>query len=192
MKHSIKKIAIALIATLSLSYCHAQKKYTNGMINANKKTYAVKEMPSGKNVSITSIANKYTNEGMSKHFHGKFQGKVYPEMIGTTIDENKLKAILMEEIGAANMVKMAQDYRNFLTIHLTFSLDGIPLEVAFFTNNNTLITPQVFEKIEARIKDEIHATFKETVRPGFDRPFYRYYDFIRYDVDYYYNKIVEN
>jgi hypothetical protein len=50
----------------------------------------------------------------------------------------------------------------------------------------------MFERIEGRIKSEIHATFKETIRPGFDRPFYRYYDFINHYVDYYYNKIAEN
>jgi hypothetical protein len=190
MKHYIKHLSITLIFILSFSYCNAQKKYTAGIVTANKKTYAVKEIESM--VSLTNTSNSYTNEGMGKHYHGMFKGKVYPDMIGTTIDENKLKTILREEVGSSNIVSMAKDYRNKLTMIFTFSLEGKPLEVTFFTNNNTLITPAMFERIKARIKQEIHASFNETIRPGFTKPFYRDYDFIKYDVDYYYNKLVVN
>jgi hypothetical protein len=160
------------------------------MVTANKKTYAVKEIENM--VSVANISNRYTNEGMGKHYHGKFKGKLYPEMIGTTIDENKLKSILRDEIGSNNTTKLAMDYKNYLVIHFTFSLEGKVLETAFLTNNSTLITPAMFERIETRIKQEIHASFNETIRPGFTKPFYRDYDFIQHDVHYNYNKLVIN
>jgi hypothetical protein len=163
------------------------------MVTANKKTYAVKLIGTSSNtVLLTNIANRYTNEGLAESYQGTFKGKIYSEMIGTKINEDKMKAILREEIGANNISILSKDYRNFISAYITFSIDGKVLEVSFSTTNNTLVDSKMIERIETRIKKEIYATFNETIRPGFTKPFYQDFKFIRYDAYYYFNKLVIN
>lgn len=175
------------------SSCKAQNRYKAATVHGKNSIYKVQRFSSNTgNFALHNTGNKYSNTRMITN--SGYQGKLYyTDMIGTEIDKHLLYDILRNVAGGNNINKMAKNTQNILTIFITFSTTGNVLDVSFLTDENTLITPEMFEQIETQIKEKIHAKFNERPDPNFgNKAPYSTYNIIKYSIDIRYSDMIIN
>lgn len=161
LKSTLSQILFMICITTS---CIAQKKIadikSNSIISAGNKNYIVKTMSGG--IRIENQSNRFIN---LKQTSPNLPNHIVLENYYKKIDVNQLTAICAKIISLSELEKMANVKNAGLQIDIKSNLKGDPIDVLFFTEENSSLTIKQLAEIETLIKESVKIYIRLDAKP---------------------------
>ncbi|MES2418233.1 MAG: hypothetical protein V4541_08580 [Bacteroidota bacterium] len=156
----MKTILSALLFISLTTSCLAQKEISalsdNSLVKAKRIQYHIKKLQ--KIITIDNIANKLTNIKQSSP-NIPLNATSF-DFYYKNLDLAQIIHICADALSLEQIEEMLKTKNSSIFINIKSNLGGVPLEITFAVDKNSILSLKQIEEIEINIKKQIRITFK--------------------------------